>query len=145
MDETTLPKLTNFNGKDYSNEKNNGAKGMGSIAAGFNTHADGIASTVAGSYSGVINQNSAGLYDLRGATALSYGTFNINQNTDTGKIFSGVANSIVGQANATTDSNAAIIYGAGNTVTNSYRKIDDTNASEIMKAALSKDLKLRSC
>lgn len=141
VDETTLPKLTNFNGKDYSNEKNNGAKGMGSIAAGFNTHADGIASTVAGSYSGVINQNSAGLYDLRGATALSYGTFNINQNTDTGKIFSGVANSIVGQANATTDSNAAIIYGAGNTVTNSYRKIDDTNASEIMKAALSKDVK----
>ena len=141
VDETTLPKLTNFNGKDYSNEKNNGAVGMGSIAAGFNTHADGIASTVAGSYSGVINQNSAGLYDLRGATALSYGTFNINQNTDTGKIFSGVANSIVGQANATTDSNAAIIYGAGNTVTNSYRKIDDTNASEIMKAALSKDVK----
>ena len=141
VDETTLPKLTNFNGKDYSNEKNNGAKGMGSIAAGFNTHADGIASTVAGSYSGVINQNSAGLYDLRGATALSYGTFNINQNTDTRKIFSGVANSIVGQANATTDSNAAIIYGAGNTVTNSYRKIDDTNASEIMKAALSKDVK----
>lgn len=141
VDETTLPKLTNFNGKDYSNEKNNGAKGMGSIAAGFNTHADGIASTVAGSYSGVINQNSAGLYDLRGATALSYGTFNINQNTDTGKIFSGVANSIVGQANATTDSNAAIIYGAGNTVTNSYRKIDDTNTSEIMKAALSKDVK----
>ena len=141
VDEITLPKLTNFNGKDYSNEKNNGAKGMGSIAAGFNTHADGIASTVAGSYSGVINQNSAGLYDLRGATALSYGTFNINQNTDTGKIFSGVANSIVGQANATTDSNAAIIYGAGNTVTNSYRKIDDTNASEIMKAALSKDVK----
>ena len=136
VDETILPKI---NG--YSNEDNDGAKGMGSIAAGFNTHADGIASTVAGSYSGVINQNSAGLYDLRGATALSYGTFNINQNTDTGKIFSGVANSIVGQANATTDSNAAIIYGAGNTVTNSYRKIDDTNASEIMKAALSKDVK----
>ena len=131
-----LPKIDG-----YTNEGNDGAKGMGSIAAGFNTHADGIASTVAGSYSGVINQNSAGLYDLRGATALSYGTFNINQNTDTGKIFSGVANSIVGQANATTDSNAAIIYGAGNTVTNSYRKIDDTNASEIMKAALSKDVK----
>lgn len=135
VDETTLPKLTNFNGKDYSNEKNNGAKGMGSIAAGFNTHADGIASTVAGSYSGVINQNSAGLYDLRGATALSYGTFNINQNTDTdtGKIFSGVANSIVGQANATIDSNAAIIYGAGNTVINSYRGIDTPDTSDTSK------------
>lgn len=107
----------------YTNEGNDGAKGMGSIAAGFVTHADGIASTVAGSYSGVINQNGNGL-DLRGATALSYGTFNINQNTDTQKAYSGVANSIVGQANATTDSNAAIIYGTGNTITNSYRDID---------------------
>ena len=134
VDETKLPKLTNFNGKDYSNEKNDGAKGMGSMAAGFNTHADGIASTVAGSYSGVINQNGNGL-DLRGATALSYGTFNINQNTDTQKAYSGVANSIVGQANMTTNSNAAIIYGAGNTVTDSYRPIDPTKAWAILDNA----------
>ncbi|WP_298589950.1 hypothetical protein [uncultured Megasphaera sp.] len=45
-----LPKIDG-----YTNEGNDGAKGMGSIAAGFNTHADGIASTVVGSYSGVIN------------------------------------------------------------------------------------------
>lgn len=131
-----------------SNADNKGAKGMGSIAAGFNTHADGIASTVVGSYSGVINQGEAGK-GLRGATALSYGTFNVNQNTDTGRIFSGVANSIVGQANATTDSNAAIIYGAGNTVTNSYRAIDPSKfdlskvEQDIAKkdaAAVAKDL-----
>lgn len=132
VDETTLPKLTNFNGKDYSNEKNNGAKGMGSIAAGFNTHADGIASTVAGSYSGVINSGNVQGRDLRGAAALSYGTFNVNQNTDTAKEHSGVANSIVGQANMTTNSNAAIIYGAGNTVTDSYRPIDPTKAWAIL-------------
>ena len=117
-----LPKIDG-----YTNEGNDGAKGMGSIAAGFNTHADGIASTVAGSYSGVLNQNSKGAFDLRGATALSYGAFNFNQNTDANKEHSGVANSIIGQANATTDSNAAIIYGAGNTVTNSYRAIDTSN------------------
>ena len=149
VDETTLPKLTNFNGKDYSNEKNDGAKGMGSIAAGFNTHADGIASTVAGSYSGVLNQDSKGAFDLRGATALSYGAFNINQNTDATIEHSGVANSIIGQANATTDSNAAIIYGAGNTVTNSYRAIDPSKfdlskvEQDIAKkdaAAVAKDL-----
>ena len=125
----------------YTNENNDGAQGMGSLAAGFVTHADGIASTVAGSYSGVINSGNVQGRDLRGAAALSYGTFNVNQNTDTAKEHSGVANSIVGQANMTTDSNAAIIYGAGNMVTNSYRKIDDTNASEIMQAALSKNVK----
>ena len=144
VNDTALPKI-----QGKSNEDNKGAMGMGSIAAGFNTHADGIASTVAGSYSGVINQNGNGGLDLRGATALSYGTFNINQNTDATKEHSGVANSIVGQANATTDSNAAIIYGAGNTVTNSYRAIDTSNfdlgkvQQDIAKkdaAAVAKDL-----
>ena len=141
-----LPKVDN-----YSNESNDGAVDMGSIAAGFNTHADGIASTVAGSYSRVINTGDVKLmgYDLRGATALSYGTFNDNQSTAQSGVFSGVANSIVGQANATTDSNAAIIYGAGNTVTNSYRPIDTSKfdlgkvEQDIAKkdaAAVAKDL-----
>ena len=65
------------------------------------------------------------------------------------KSYSGVANSIIGQANATTDSNAAIIYGAGNTVTNSYRAIDPSKfdlskvEQDIAKkdaAAVAKDL-----
>ena len=128
-DDKLLPSISG-----YSNEKNDGAKGAGSMAAGFNTHADGIASTVAGSYSGVIGTG------LQGATALSYGTFNVNQNAAQAGTFSGVANSIVGQANVTTDSNAAIIYGAGNTVKNSYREIDTKNASEIMAAAESGDV-----
>lgn len=110
----------------YKNDGNDGAKGMGSLAAGFVTHADGIASTVAGSYSGVIGSG------LQGAAAVSVGTVNVNNNTDPNKIFSGVANSIVGQANMTTDSNAAIIYGAGNTVTNSYRFIDPKKAEAIL-------------
>lgn len=116
----------------YTNEKNDGAKGMGSIAAGFVTHADGIASTVVGSYSGIINSRDAQGTDLRGAAALSYGTFNVNQNTDTAKEHSGVANSIVGQANMTTNSNVAIIYGAGNTVTDSYRPIVSKKDADIL-------------
>lgn len=116
----------------YTNEKNDGAQGKGSIAAGFVTHADGIASTVTGSYSGVINSGTAQGLDLRGAAALSYGTVNVNQNTDPTKAYSGVANSIVGQANMTTNSNAAIIYGAGNTVTDSYRPIDQEKAKAIL-------------
>ena len=109
----------------YTNEKNDGAKEMGALAAGYLTYAGGIASTVTGSLSGVINQAAApGSMDFRGATALSYGTFNINNNTENSGAFSGVANSIVGQANMTTDSNAALIYGAGNVISNSYRNID---------------------
>ena len=109
----------------YTNEKNDGAKEVGALAAGYMTYAGGIASTVTGSLSGVINQAAApGSRDFRGATALSYGTFNINDNTARSGAYSGVANSIVGQANMTTDSNAALIYGAGNVISNSYRNID---------------------
>ena len=123
-----LPKVGTYS----NNEANDGAKGMGSMAAGVFTHSDGIASTVAGSYSGVLNQDSAGINDLRGAAALSYGTFNVNQNTDATETHSGVANSIIGQVNMTKDSNAAIIYGAGNIITDSYRPIDETKAAAIL-------------
>ena len=117
----------------YTNEANDGAKKMGALAAGYMTYAGGIASTVTGSLSGVINRvPSSGEWDFRGATALSYGTFNINNNTAHSGAFSGVANSIVGQANMTTDSNAALIYGAGNVISNSYRDIDTTNMGAIM-------------
>ena len=117
----------------YTNEANDGAKKMGALAAGYMTYAGGIASTVTGSLSGVINRaHSSGEWDFRGATALSYGTFNINNNTAHSGAFSGVANSIVGQANMTTDSNAALIYGAGNVISNSYRDIDTTNMGAIM-------------
>ena len=109
----------------YTNEKNDGAKEMGALSTGYMTYAGGIASTVTGSLSGIINRAAApGSRDFRGATALSYGTFNINNNTENSGAYSGVANSIVGQANMTTDSNAALIYGAGNVISNSYRDID---------------------
>ena len=116
----------------YTNEKNDGAKEMGALASGYMTYADGIASTVTGSLSGVINRAAApGSQDFRGATALSYGTFNINDNTAQSGPHSGVANSIVGQANMTTDSNAALIYGAGNVISNSYRNIDISKMGDI--------------
>ena len=110
----------------YTNEKNDGASpsGRASLAAGFITHTDGLASTVAGSYSGIYNKGTVSGTDFRGAAALSLGTVNINRNMDTTKPYSGVANSLIGQANVTTDSNAAIILGAGNTVKNSYRDVD---------------------
>lgn len=132
--DTSKTHFYNVNSKDTEagNYNNDGAKGAGSMAAGFSTHADGIASTVTGSYSGVINSGTAQGLDLRGAAALSYGTVNVNQNTDPTKAYSGVANSIVGQANMTTNSNAAIIYGAGNTVTDSYRPIDKEKAKAIL-------------
>ena len=118
----------------YTNADNKGAKKFASLASGYMTYADGFASTVSGSFSGITNEApQSGSIDFRGAAALSYGTFNINDNTSASQPFSGVANSIVGQANVTTDSNAAMVYGAGNSVTNSYRAIDVQKAGAIMQ------------
>ena len=114
---------------DYRTNENNddvADYALAGMAAGYETGTTGIASTVAGSYSGVIGSG------LQGAAAVSVGTVNVNKNTDPNKKFSGVANSIVGQANMTTNSNAAIIYGAGNTVTDSYRSINDKKAAAIL-------------
>ena len=117
-----LPTVTGLD----SNADNKGAKGMGSLASGFSTEADGVLSTVSGSYSGVINEGSVpyfGVYDVRGTAAVSYGAANVNKNTAQSGEFSGVANSTIGQVNDVTDSNAAITIGAGNSISHSYRDV----------------------
>ncbi|WP_455780933.1 ESPR-type extended signal peptide-containing protein, partial [Megasphaera elsdenii] len=118
----TLPTVTGL----AENSDNLGAKGMGSLASGFSTEADGILSTVGGSYSGVINEGSVPYLlgvDIRGTAAVSYGTGNTNKSTAQSGTTSGVANSLIGQVNDVTDSNAAIAIGAGNTISNSYRDV----------------------
>ena len=123
----------------YKNENNQGAQGYWSMAAGFGTSTGGIASTVIGSMSKIDNKwTDGGPYGTQGATAVSVGTLNFNLsdqvtekevNSDDpivtlqDKEDSGVANSIVGQGNLTKNSNGALIYGAGNIVTDSYRRV----------------------
>lgn len=62
-----------------------------------------------------------GSHELTAATVVMLGSLNGVQLQD-GQLFDGVATSIVGQANYTKNANAALIYGAGNKVTNSYRE-----------------------
>jgi len=117
-----LPTVTSL----ANNADNKGAKGMGSLASGFSTEADGTLSTVSGSYSGVINEGSVPYLlgvDIRGTAAVSYGTGNMNKSTAQSGTTSGVANSLIGQVNDVTNSNAAITIGAGNTISNSYRDV----------------------
>ena len=132
-----FPQIPNW--EKYKNADNQGAQGYWSMAAGFGTSTGGIASTVIGSMSKIDNKwTDGGPYGTQGATAVSLGTLNLNlsdQVTDEevnsddpivtlqDKEDSGVANSIIGQANLTKNSNGALIYGAGNIVTDSYRRV----------------------
>lgn len=58
----------------------------------------------------------------QGATAAVYGPVNLVDATKAE--FDGVANSVVGVANATSNANATLIFGAGNSVKNSYGNVD---------------------
>ena len=122
-----FPQIPNW--EKYKNADNQGAQGYWSMAAGFGTSTGGIASTVIGSMSKIDNKwTDGGPYGTQGATAVSLGTLNLNLsdqvtdeevNSDDPRVIfqskedSGVANSIVGQANLTKNSNGALIYGAG--------------------------------
>lgn len=132
-----FPQIPNW--EKYKNADNQGAQGYYSMAAGFGTSTGGIASTVIGSMSKIDNKwTDGGPYGTQGATAVSLGTLNFNLsdqvtdeevNSDDPRVIfqskedSGVANSIVGQGNLTKNSNGALIYGAGNIVTDSYRRV----------------------
>lgn len=133
------------NWEKYKNADNQGAQGYWSMAAGFGTSSgDGAAaSTVIGSFSRIDGEWKS-LLPTQGATSVSVGSFNFNlsdpiKNIDEedpnsiakGNDYSGTANSIVGQANLTQNSNGALIYGAGNVITDSYQQINDNGLTDL--------------
>ena len=119
----------------------------GATSLGSNAYAGGTLATVIGAY----NISSSGYNGTGGINSAEYvaqnlgstilGTLNTNESTQasdvgldydfsTGKAIiksssSGIANSIIGVANAVKNSNGSIVLGAGNTVSNSSTKIVD--------------------
>ena len=126
-------------GFHVANYDNKGAKGGMALAAGAGTVANGTASTATGAFNQIqgdgVNGFSGG---FQGATSSVYGSFNTIAGKN-GVPFDGVANSIVGVANRTENANAALVFGAGNKVTNSYREVsafDPNEAKEALQKAI---------
>ena len=124
----------NDRGSTVANYDNTGAKAGMSIAAGPAASAYGSASTVTGAFSRIEGNGENGMsVGFQGATAAAYGSFNVVGAKD-GVAFDGVANSVIGVANKTENANAALIMGAGNKITNSYRPVDLTTAGPLAAA-----------
>ena len=94
-------------------------------ALGANSYSHGLFSSVTGSYS-IISSN----YDGNNSSAASKnfgatitGSLNSIESATSSSNYSGVANSIVGTANRTANSNGSLIFGAGNEITNSITNI----------------------
>ena len=100
----------------------------GTIVIGDTTNASSLYSTVVGTNSKITSDDTAYTANLfgytksvnvQGAVSTSYGAYNTITNKE--KIFSGVANSIIGSVNTVTNSNGVTIQGTGNTVSNAYK------------------------
>ena len=94
-------------------------------ALGANSYSHGLFSSVTGAYS-IISSN----YDGNDSSVASKnfgatitGSLNSIESATSSSNYSGVANSIVGTANRTANSNGSLIFGAGNEITNSITDI----------------------
>ena len=124
------------------NYNNDGAKGGMALAAGAGAVANGTASAATGAFNQIQGNGATGYTTgFQGATSSIYGSFNTIAGKD-GVVFDGVANSLVGVANRTENANSALIFGAGNKVTNSYREVSAggtpfvANAAEALQKAI---------
>lgn len=103
--------------------------GVASTTLGTNSYTGGGFATTIGSYNVQSNPYAAnGFIDTlnnatKNAFATVIGTFNSNESM-TGSSSSGIANTIAGTANKVTNSNGAIVLGAGNSVKSSSAYFD---------------------
>lgn len=96
-----------------------------STTLGANSYSNGLFSTVTGAYS-IASSDYSGTNTVAatknfGATIT--GSLNSIESATASSAYSGVANSIIGTANRTFNSNGSLIFGAGNEITNSVADI----------------------
>ena len=72
---------------------------------------------------------------MQNAGAVSIGALNSIESATTENGDSGIANSIVGLANKTNNANGALIYGAGNTITNSFADVATPGSADSVAEA----------
>lgn len=136
----------NYKGKlgdaevDSANTKNDSGI-LFSTTLGVNSYANGLFSSITGAYSIASSDYSANTDAASknfGATIT--GSLNSIESKTASSNYSGVANSIVGVANRTFNSNGALVFGAGNEITNSVSGLSAPTSSGDSVQALQKKL-----
>ena len=134
--------IGDVNISNYNNFYGDGGagSGVGSVLLGTNSYTGGTLSTLIGDYS-IMSTAYPNAYDkhsgnyTQNAGAVSIGALNSIESATTGNNNSGIANSIVGLANKTNNANGALIYGAGNEITNSSESISAPTSGRSAKSA----------
>lgn len=116
---------------------------INATTVGANSYNQGAFSSVTGTYSiisGKYNGSNWSSYAGQNFGATITGSLNSIESATSSSAYSGVANSIVGTANRTANSNGSLIFGAGNEITNSISSISVPSTGGDSAQALQKSL-----
>lgn len=106
-----------------------------STTLGANSYSNGLFSSVTGAYSIASSDYNGGENASKNFGATITGSLNSIESATSSSEYSGVANSIVGVANRTSNSNGSLIFGAGNEIQNSITDISaPTSGGDSAKA-----------
>ena len=106
-----------------------------STTVGANSFSNGAFTTNTGTYNIISSDYTGGRFStpVKNFAATVNGSFNSVESYDSWSSTAGVANT-VGTANRVADANGALVYGAGNEITNSRARIDNLNAENVASA-----------
>ena len=110
-----------------SSKKKTLNNGVYSTTLGASSYNSGSMSTVTGAFSITSNRGTSTFYDAQNFGATVYGSLNSIESSKSDNLAAGTANSVLGFGNRTQNTNAALVWGTGNEVTNSieYLKINN--------------------
>ena len=101
--------------------------GVYSTTLGASSYNSGSMSTVTGAFSITSNRGTSTLYDAQNFGATVYGSLNSIESSKSDNLAAGTANSVLGFGNRIQNTNAALVWGTGNEVTNSIEPLKINN------------------
>ena len=102
--------------------------GVYSTTLGASSYNSGSMSSVTGAFSIISHkENRFNLYEMQNFGATVYGSLNSIESSKSGNLAAGTANSVLGFGNRTQNTNASLVWGTGNEVTNSIEDLKINN------------------
>lgn len=101
--------------------------GVYSTTLGASSYNSGSMSTVTGALSITSNRGTSTFYEAQNFGATVYGSLNSIESSKSDSLAAGTANSVLGFGNRTQNTNASLVWGTGNEVTNSIESLKINN------------------
>lgn len=101
--------------------------GVYSTTLGTSSYNGGSMSAVTGAFSIISNKGTSTSYGTQNFGATIYGSLNSIESSSVSNGAAGMANSVLGFGNKTQNTNASLVWGTGNEVTNSIEKVKLNN------------------